>query len=140
MVSTAFAAVVFFIVGLYVVHARDQAVNGIETDAVVLARGKLGTGTGLTVRFVTDRGRAVTTEISEYSDAAAHPVGATMRVRYTPDDLIAFQAEDPPFSPEGILLFGSFLVVAVGFLVYAWGFAPPGHSSVRVRTRHDGVT
>jgi uncharacterized membrane protein len=125
LISTVFAVVVFFVVGLYVVHARDQAINGIETDAVILERGKVGTGPGLIVRFVTADGQSVTTEIGEYSNAAEHPVGATMRVRYTPDDLITYQAEEPPFSLSDILFAVATLAVAIGALVHAWGFAPP---------------
>ena len=126
MISTAFAVVVFFLVGMSVVGAWDQAANGIETDAVVVARHELKPGVvDLSVRFTTADGKSVTRKLTEYSDPEAHGVGATMRVRYTPDDLLTFQAEEPPFRLPLVIFSGLFLVVAIGTLVYAWAFAPP---------------
>jgi hypothetical protein len=112
-------AVVFLIVGMYTVHAWDQAANGVETDAVVLTRDDVKPGVvNLTVRFTTAGGQQATTELTEYS--GEHTVGATMRVRYTPDDLSTYQAEEPPFRLPFLIFGGFFLVVAVGQLVYAW--------------------
>jgi hypothetical protein len=123
--SIIFTVLAFLGTGVYVLHAWDQAANGIETDAVVLARHPVKNAVDLTVRFTTADGQSVAAKLTEYSDPEAHSVGAAMRVRYTPDDHATYQAEEPPFRVPAVIGAGLALVVSIGMLVYFWGFAPP---------------